>query len=531
MNVLKSEPSIKIRPFSDVYISTGNGKLKPVLKKGFDALGGITKFVKPGQSVLIKPNLTAGADPATGGTTDARFCETIIELIKEYCEPGAIYVGENTGHGNVTSEAYRKFGYVEMCERQGAMLVDFTETERVDVPVPGAMYGEVISLPKIVVEVDVFITVPILKNHDTVSVTAAIKNSFGLVTADTRWKAHRDNAIEAYLVDIAAARKPDFAVVDGRIGMEGIAGGSHFDHPRYANRIVMGADPVAVDVVCTHVMEQNARVRYLQWAEERGLGNGNLDYINIHGMPLEQAKVPFMSPAGEFEEQTGGKLRMVDLGSCSLCRTIVQGTMHRFHSPEMLMNDVDIVYGPGELGAAGLRPGNCLLVGDCIREKYRTLGAWIPGCPMNRDDFMKALTEMDVICNKCEKLVNQFVANHAPEELDFLRILASNKTVFQGVDNKAGVTSFLLAVGECQRYYARFHIRRGKDELEQMGLADKISSDFFVLYIPGHDPTMEQLEAALAELKERAKKWEAMQPELIAAGAGPAKPGPKFEWF
>ena len=520
MSILKPEPLTRIKPLSDVYISTGNGRLKPVLMKGFDALGGIRKFIKPGQSVLLKPNLTAGADPSTGGTTDAKFCEAVAELIKEHCEPGTIYLGENTVSGNVTMETYKRYGYVDMCERQGVALVDFTDAERVDVPIPDAMYADVISMPKLVMDVDVFITLPILKNHDTVCITAAVKNSFGIVPNETRRQAHRDNAVEQYLVDITKARKPDFAIVDGRIGMEGIAGGSHFDHPRFANRIIMGADSVAVDVVCTHVMMQNPRVRYLQWADECNLGNCNLDYINVLGMPLEEAKVPFMSPAGQFEEQTDGKFRLHDLGSCSRCRAVAQGTLHRFRTPESLVKHVDIVYGSGEWDMPDDLYENCILVGDCIREKYRSAGTWIPGCPMDREDYFKALNSMDIVCNKCELVVNKFIANHTPEELAFVRILSSNKTIFQGQFNRANVTDFLLTVGDCQRHYANFHIRRGKDDLVEMGIDDKISSDFFVKHIPGHNATVEVLEAALQELKEREAKWKAMLPSL---GIGAAK--------
>jgi len=247
MSVLKTNPALPIKPFSDVYISTGNGILKNVILRGFTALGGIDKFIKNGQTVFIKPNLTAQMDPATGGTTDVRVCEAVIELIKAHCSPGTIYLGED--NGIVTMETFKRFGYTEMCTRLGVEIVDLYTAKRVDVKVKDAMYAEIISFPKIVLDVDVFITLPILKNHDTVCITAAVKNSFGLVTFDTRRQAHRDNAVEQYLVDITSVRKPDFSIVDGRIGMEGIAGGTYFDRPRFANRIIMGADAVAVDLI------------------------------------------------------------------------------------------------------------------------------------------------------------------------------------------------------------------------------------------------------------------------------------------
>jgi uncharacterized protein (DUF362 family) len=514
MSVLKSEPRLTIKPLSDVYISTGNGLLKPVLKRGFDALGGIKKFIKPGQSVLLKPNLTAGADPSTGGTTDVKFCEAVAELIKEHCKPGAMYLGENTGYGNATKEAYAKYGYVDMCKRLGLELIDFADDERVDVPIPDAMYADVVSLPKVIHDVDVFITLPILKNHDTVCITAAIKNSFGIVAQETRTQAHRDNAVEQYLVDITRARKPDFSIVDGRIGMEGIAGGSHFSHPRFANRIIMGADPVAVDAACAHIMVQNPRVRYLQWCDEYGMGNCNLDYVNIHGMPLDEAKVPFMTPAGQFEEQSEGKLRLHDLGSCSCCRAVAQGTLHRFGSPESILKKVEIVYGSDDWEIPADKSENCILVGNCIQERYRSEGVWISGCPMFREDYFKALTDMDIVCSECEKVVKQFIAKHTPEELGFVRILSSNKTVYQGFINRAKTTDFLLAVGDCMRRYARYHIRRGKDELIEKGLADKLDAEFFVIHLPGHTPSLEALEEALTELKERNAKWKEMQASI-----------------
>lgn len=509
---LKPKPDIRIKHFSDVYISTGNGLIKKVLMQGFDALGGIDRIVRPGQSVLLKPNLVVGVNPMTGGNIDVGFCEAVIELIRDHCNPGSIVVGENTESGPTMVQYFEKSGYAEMCKRQDVELMDLALVERVDVPLQDAMYAEVVNIPKIVRDVDVFITMPLLKNHDTVCITVAIKNSYGIVTNESRRQAHRDDAVEQHLVDITRARKPDFCIVDGRIGQEGIAGGSHFDHPRFANRIVMGADPVAVDTVCAHIMDQNPRVRYLQWADEYGLGNCNLDYINIHGMSIEDAKVHFMTPAEHIEENSGGQFRLTDLGSCSRCRAVAQGTLHRFRSPESVLKKVDIVYGPADWTIPANLSENCLLIGDCIQERYRSLGTWIGGCPMIRDDYFNALTSLDIVCSKCMKAVNEFVERHTPEELAFVRILASNQTVYRSEFNMAGPTDFMMAVGECQRRYAGFHIRRGAAELIDLGLGDTVKSDFFTVIVPGHDPSQEELDAALEELKNRAAKWETMKP-------------------
>ena len=502
MDHLKEKPDVPMKPISSVYISTGNGKLRPILMRGFEALGGIEKIVKPGQSVFIKINLVEGHEAITGGITDVHLCETVIELLKEYCHPGRITVGEQTNTGELTKKTFERNGYTAMCARQKVELIDFEDGEYVPVPIENALYANVVPFPKAILDADVFITLPLLKNHDTVCITGALKNSFGCIPHAMRRQTHRDTAIEQCIVDLSRVRIPDFAIIDGRIGMEGIAGGSHFDHPRYANRIIMGADPVAVDTVCAHVMVQNPRVRYLQWADQYGLGNCNLDYIDIYGMPLEEAKVPFMTPGEEHEERTDGKLHLIDLHSCSFCRAVAQGALHRFTATSVA-NPVDIVYGPYDWDVPKDRAERCILLGDCIQERYRGLGTWIPGCPMHYDEFIDTLQNMDILCSKCASLVTEFVARHTEDELAFLRILASGKTVYRGRDNKADSLDSALIIGDCERNYMWNQEYRAEAELAARGLSDKYSPDDFVYFIPGCDITLEDVEKGYETLKAR----------------------------
>ena len=83
--------------FSDVVISRGDGDLLEILRKNVNMLGGIEKYVKPGNTLFIKPNLTAGMPCTTGGTTDVKFTEAVVELVKE-ANPGHIIVGECSGN-------------------------------------------------------------------------------------------------------------------------------------------------------------------------------------------------------------------------------------------------------------------------------------------------------------------------------------------------------------------------------------------------------------------------------------------------
>ena len=496
----RKTPELRIRKFSNVYIGTGNGLLKKSIKRSTDALGGLSHFIKPGQSVFIKPNLTATQEAITGGVTDIDFVKKLLELILEECEPGHIMVGENTGQGGQMARYFQSHGWDAMCEMYGAELVDFEQDEWGEYPLDHAMALDVLRLPKKVVEADVLISLGVLKNHDTVCVTGGIKNSFGLLSMLDRREIHRMKAIEQSLVDIARIRKPDLTLIDGRIGMEGIAGGSRFDHPRYANRIIAGDDAVAVDVVCAHVMEQNPRVRYLQWCDEYGLGNANLDYVNFRGMSLEEAQVRFMSPGEQIAEVTDDRIHMHDLGACSRCISLTQGTLGRFSDPATITRQTDIVYGPGEWRIDEKdRKEVCILVGDCIQEKYRDLGTWIPGCPIAEEKLFKAFHDKEVLCHKCETLAREFIARHTEEELAFLRVLASNQSIYRGKDNHSEGTDHVLLIGRCMIEYWHNHRHRTLGEFRERG----ITTDFndLVCHINCHNVTMEQVEEAFEKLR------------------------------
>ena len=359
-----------------------------------------------------------------------------------------------------------------------------------DVPVKDHLYIDTVPLPKAVVEADVYISVPVIKTHLSCGVTIALKNSFGLVPDYMKTQAHRDNAIEQILVDICKAKAPDLVFADGRIGAEGVAGGSDFRYPKPANMICVGNDPVAVDAVCTRLMRQNTRVRYIQWAGEEMLGNDSLDYINIHGLSIEEASVQFMSPAEQIEKETGGKIKIHELNPCTKCRTLGEGGVWRFAAnPNCLLEPVDVVIGPGKWDVPEKLNPRTILLGDCIREEYRDKGVWIGGCPVDSRKYYETLASYNIVCTRCAEKVKEAMKQFTEEELATLRILASNNTVFRGADNKAGVEDYLLAVGDCQKGYCRNHIRRchkysdvdaGKYIQQVLGCGDEVTVEAIV---------------------------------------------------
>jgi uncharacterized protein (DUF362 family) len=149
-------------------------------------------------------------------------------------------------------------------------------------------------LPKTVLGVDFLVSMPKLKTHHWAGVTLSMKNMFGVVPGSCYgWPKNILHwaGIDRAILDINAAAGPDFAVVDGIVGMEG--NGPIQGTPKASGVLLFGSDPVAVDATCCRVMGLvPERVRYLAQAGTM-LGHTNLDKIQQLGEKVEDVKVPF----------------------------------------------------------------------------------------------------------------------------------------------------------------------------------------------------------------------------------------------
>src|ERR1700751_4230848 len=149
-------------------------------------------------------------------------------------------------------------------------------------------------LPKTVRGVDFLVSMPKLKTHHWAGVTLSLKNMFGIVPGSCygwpknvlHW-AGIDNSI----LDINAAARPDFAIVDGIIGMEG--NGPIQGDPKPCGVLVCGDDPVAVDATCARVMGLlPEKVDYLGRAGTM-LGHVEVSKIQQLGENIESVRTPF----------------------------------------------------------------------------------------------------------------------------------------------------------------------------------------------------------------------------------------------
>jgi uncharacterized protein (DUF362 family) len=149
-------------------------------------------------------------------------------------------------------------------------------------------------LPKTVLGVDFLVSMPKLKTHHWAGVTLSLKNMFGIVPGSCYgWPKNVLHwaGIDRAILDINAAARPDFAIVDGIVGMEG--NGPIQGTPKDSGVLIFGNDPVAVDATCCRVMGLvPERVKYLSGAGTL-LGHLKVDKIQQLGEPIASVRTCF----------------------------------------------------------------------------------------------------------------------------------------------------------------------------------------------------------------------------------------------
>jgi len=244
-------------------------------------LGGIETFVRPGQRVLLKPNLLSAKSPDRAITTHPIVLEALIEAVRG--AGGEPLIGDSPG-GAVrgVERVWENTGMRDLAERTGVALVSFEAAGSEEVR--GELRSYRIARP--VLEADVVINVPKMKTHILTTYTGCIKNMFGTVPGFAKGRLHsivpRPEPFSRHIVDIYGLVRPRLNVMDAVVAMEG--DGPSGGRPRQVGAIIAGADGVAVDAVASGMMGcDDGAVHAVRIAAERGLGIARREHIEIKG--------------------------------------------------------------------------------------------------------------------------------------------------------------------------------------------------------------------------------------------------------
>jgi uncharacterized protein (DUF362 family) len=263
------EPSV-------VAVSEGKDYAQ-ITKNVIDALGGIKRFVKAGDIVLVKPNIGWDRRPEFAATTHPLVVRAIVE---ECLKAGAKRVKVFDNPCNEPRRSYENSGIPAALKGIDNVEVKQMEEERYKkVKLNGValkeweLYGEALSA-------NVIINVPIAKHHSLTRLTLASKNIMGIMGGN-RGYIHRD--IEDALADVNSVVKSQLTIIDATriLTNHGPSGGSLGD-VKVLNKVMASTDMVAVDAYATGLFGlKPTDISITVTANKRGLGDIDLGKVKV----------------------------------------------------------------------------------------------------------------------------------------------------------------------------------------------------------------------------------------------------------
>jgi uncharacterized protein (DUF362 family) len=245
--------------------------------------GGMEAFVTKGQTVVVKPNIGWDQGPEMAANTNP----ALVKRIVEHClDAGAkkVYVFDHSCDSG--SRCY-KSSQIERYAKDGGAEVVTGDSYGMyqEVPVPGAVSLKKTRVHELILSSDVFINVPVLKNHSSTRMTCAMKGFMGIVW--DRGEFHSRD-LDSCIADSCLTRRPVLNVVDAYKVM--LSGGPRgYQSSKYDEQkmLMLSQDIVAIDAAAAAALKLDvSQVGYIAKGRERGLGRMDLGAMNIRRLSM-----------------------------------------------------------------------------------------------------------------------------------------------------------------------------------------------------------------------------------------------------
>jgi uncharacterized protein (DUF362 family) len=260
------------------------GEAEDMFDKAIEAIGGIKKFVKPGQTVLVKPNIGWDAAPERAANTNPKL---VGRIVKRCFEAGAkeVRVFDNTCnrwdlcYKNSEIEKHVK-------DAGGKMFPGNLESYYKEVQIPKGKTLKTAKVHELLFTSDVFINVPILKHHGSTLLSLGMKNLMGVVW-DRRF--YHGNNLSQCIADFCTYRIPDLTIIDGykmltKNGPRGVSTADVVD----LKALIASTDIVAADAAASKLFgSEPDQVEHIRIAHAMGLGTMDLTKVNIQRIKMD----------------------------------------------------------------------------------------------------------------------------------------------------------------------------------------------------------------------------------------------------
>ncbi len=260
------------------------------ISRGLSIVGALS--VRPGDMVVIKPNLTTAKSAANSGVTTRPDIVAALVCAINAAQPDCqVRIIESDSDGRI-EEAFDKLGYTELCRRfRNVETVDLGKQRQFKVVLPSFSKVRLVEIPEILLDMNVFISVANLKRHIQERLTCVWKNVYGLPSNHlVRMRFHP--FMNQVLFDLNTLFWPDLSVIDARIGLGGAGPLAGF--PMRYDKLIMSRSPLAADLAALALIgESYKEVPSIRYAARRVCVHP--ENLAIAGDPWSPKSLPFVS--------------------------------------------------------------------------------------------------------------------------------------------------------------------------------------------------------------------------------------------
>ncbi len=280
----KDVKSRRGRPLTKISVQRGSSPRENT-RKAIESIGGMDKYVKRGDKVLLKANICGGNHHIRGSFTSLEVVDELIKMIQEIgARPSLIDSDMIWTKFDPISKAE---GYTEYAQKTNIPLINLAKTDMIRFNFGEESAIGIVPVSKEMIEADVIISVATMKTHLLTNVTLAMKNMYGCFPEENKAKYHRFG-IENVVFEVNKAFTPNLSIIDGSIGGE--AFGPLSSKPVDFETIIASNDVVAADSVACQLMGYDPlEVKHVKLAHDASLGDAKVTF-DISTLPYSHEK-------------------------------------------------------------------------------------------------------------------------------------------------------------------------------------------------------------------------------------------------
>jgi len=265
---------------NQAYLAVAHGEdPAAIVKAALASLGGIQRFVKAGQDVIIKPNICVDYHPPEYAVTTNPLVVAALVTLCRGAGAKRVRVMDSPFAGISPTSAYAASGIEAAVKAAGGDMEVMSPIKYAKFDIPQGKSITSWNIYRDVLETDVLIDVPIAKNHSMARLTLGGKNLLGVVSDPNQL--HRDLAQR--IADLVSLVRPTLTVVDAyRILVEHGPTGGSLNDVKQANTVIASHDIIAADAFgATLFGLTGADIPYISKGAEMGLGTLDLSSVKV----------------------------------------------------------------------------------------------------------------------------------------------------------------------------------------------------------------------------------------------------------